>query len=74
MYLVIDLDYAEVVFETENEDEAERERQKLLKEHSWKDEDRYVVVFRSGASKQGDGSPLPSVRLRRGAKSRLNGS
>lgn len=50
MYLVIDLDYAEVVFETEDEDKAEQERQRLLKEHSWKDEDRYVVVFRSGAS------------------------
>lgn len=50
MYLVIDLDYAEVVFETEDEDKAEQEKQRLLKEHSWRDEDRYVVVFRSGAS------------------------
>ena len=50
MYLIIDLDYAEVIFETENEDEVERERQRLLKEHSWEDEDRYMVVFRSGAS------------------------
>lgn len=50
MYLVIDLEYAEVVFETEDEDIAEQERQRLLKERPWAEEDRFVVVFRSGAS------------------------
>lgn len=44
MYLVIDLQNAEVVYETECEEEAEQERDRLIKERSWSEEGRFMVV------------------------------